>query len=59
MPGLRIKGQTNNADIIIAVCCTPSRQDDDIDKLFVEELKDTYESTALVLMGDLNLPEIT
>ncbi|KAJ7410618.1 rna-directed dna polymerase from mobile element jockey-like [Pitangus sulphuratus] len=36
----------------------PPSQDDDVDKLFFEELRDTSKSTALVLMGDFNLPEI-
>ncbi|KAJ7428099.1 adaptin ear-binding coat-associated protein 1 [Pitangus sulphuratus] len=56
---VRIKGQTNNVDVIMGVYYRPLSQDSDANKLFFEELKDTLKSTALVLMRDFNLPEIT
>ncbi|KAJ7413848.1 mitochondrial fission process protein 1 [Pitangus sulphuratus] len=55
---VKIKWQTNNADVIVEVYYRPSSQDDHANELFFEELRDTSKSTALVLMGDLNLPEI-
>ncbi|KAJ7407222.1 hypothetical protein BTVI_63707 [Pitangus sulphuratus] len=55
---IRIKGKTNNVDIIMRVCYRPPSQDADANKLFFEELRDVSKSTALVLMGDFNLPEI-
>lgn len=55
---IRIKGKTSHADIIVGVYCRPSIQDDDVDELFFEELKDTSESTAIDLMGSFSLPEI-
>ncbi|KAJ7397530.1 hypothetical protein BTVI_134533 [Pitangus sulphuratus] len=55
---VRIKGQTNNADATMGVCYRPPSQDNDIDEFFFEELRDTSKSTALVLMGDFNLPKI-
>ncbi|KAJ7416492.1 adaptin ear-binding coat-associated protein 1 [Willisornis vidua] len=55
---VRIKGQTNNVDVIIGVYYRPPGQDYDVDKLFLDELRDTSKSTALVLMGNFNLPEI-
>lgn len=35
----------------------PPWQDDNADKLFFEELRDTCKPTALVLIGDFNLPK--
>ncbi|KAJ7417795.1 mitochondrial fission process protein 1 [Willisornis vidua] len=55
---IRIKGKTNNMDYIMEVCYRPPNQDDDTIELFLEEFWDTCKSTALVLMGDFNLPEI-
>ncbi|KAJ7417669.1 adaptin ear-binding coat-associated protein 1 [Willisornis vidua] len=55
---VRIKGLTNNANIIVGVYHRPSSQDDDADKLFFEELRDTPKSIALVLMRNFNLTEI-
>lgn len=48
----------NNVDIIVGVYYRPVRQDNDISNLIFEELKDTSKSTALVLMGKFDLPEI-
>ncbi|KAJ7419281.1 hypothetical protein BTVI_26056 [Pitangus sulphuratus] len=55
---VRIKGRTNNADVIVGVYYRSPRQDDDTDELFLEELKNTPKSTALVLMGDFNLSDV-
>ncbi|KAJ7417868.1 hypothetical protein WISP_62321 [Willisornis vidua] len=40
------------------VCYRPPSHDEDADELFFKELRDTSKSTALVLVGDFNLPEI-
>ncbi|KAJ7408303.1 hypothetical protein BTVI_60226 [Pitangus sulphuratus] len=56
---VRIKGQTSNVDVIVVVHYRPSGQDNDTDELFFEELRDAPKSTALVLMGDFNFPEIS
>ncbi|KAJ7423500.1 hypothetical protein BTVI_09530 [Pitangus sulphuratus] len=42
----------------MGVCYRSPSQNDDADKLFFEELQETSKTTALVLMGDFNLPEI-
>ncbi|KAJ7404365.1 mitochondrial fission process protein 1 [Pitangus sulphuratus] len=55
---VRMKGQTNKVDITLAVYYTPPSQDDDTDKLFFEDLRNTYKSTVFVFMEDLSLPEI-
>lgn len=44
--------------VIVGVYYRLPSQDKDANKLFYEELKDTSKPTALVLMGDFNLPEI-
>lgn len=51
------KQGTNNVDVIVGVCYTPPSQDDEVDGLCFEELRDASKSTALALMGDFNLPE--
>ncbi|KAJ7409996.1 hypothetical protein WISP_111312 [Willisornis vidua] len=55
---IRMKGQTNNVDIIMRVSYRPPSQDHGTKQLFFEELKETSKSTDLVLMGDFDLPEI-
>lgn len=36
---IRVKRQTNNADVTVGVCSGPPSQDSDTDKLFFEELR--------------------
>lgn len=52
---IRVKRQTNNADVTVGVCSGPPSQDSDTDKLFFEELRGDSKSTALT---NFNLPEI-
>lgn len=52
---VKIKGQTNNADVIMGVCHRPPSQEGDADELIFEEPRDTSKSTAFVLMGDFSL----
>ncbi|KAJ7410341.1 adaptin ear-binding coat-associated protein 1 [Willisornis vidua] len=56
---VRIKGQTNNVGVIMAVCHIPPWQDDDTDELFFEERRDTSKSTAFIFIRDFNLPKFT
>lgn len=56
---VRIKGQTNNMDITMGIFYRSPSQDNDFDKQFFEELRDSSKLTALVLMGDFSLTEIT
>lgn len=46
-------------NVIVGVYYRIPSWDYDTEKLFFEELKDPSKSTALVLMWDFNLPEIT
>ena len=50
---VRIKGQTE--DVVMEVYCRPLSQDDDTDELFFKELRDTSKSSALALIGGLQL----
>lgn len=52
---VRIKGQTNNSDIITGGCYRPLRQDDDADELFFKEQRGTSKATAVVLCGGLQM----
>ncbi|XP_064908670.1 uncharacterized protein LOC135578557 [Columba livia] len=54
----RIRGKFNKADILVGVCYRPPNQDDEGDDLFYKQLADVSKSTALVFVGDLNLPDI-
>lgn len=55
---IRIKGKKSNVGVTVGVYYRLPSQDKDANKLVYEELKDTSKPTALVLMGDFNLPEI-
>lgn len=52
---IRIKVQTNNVNFTVGVHSGPPSQHNDTDKLFLEELRDDFKSTA---PGVFNLPEI-
>lgn len=49
---VRIRGQTNNADVIAGVYYGLPSQDEDTDKLFFKEQREISKSTALVLLED-------
>ena len=55
---VRLKGQTNKVDVIVGVYYRPPSQDGDTDKLFFKKLRDASKSSALVLMGEFNLPDV-
>ncbi|TRZ06977.1 hypothetical protein HGM15179_020129 [Zosterops borbonicus] len=55
---IRINGQANNADVTVRVYCRPPSQDNYVDELFFEELRDASKPTAVVFIGDFSLPEI-
>lgn len=46
-------------NVTVGVYYRSPSQDNDADKLFYEELRDTSKPTAFVLMGDFDLPDIT
>lgn len=47
-----------NQDIPVGVCYGPSNQGEEEDKLFCKCLADVSPLTALLLVGDLDLPDI-
>ncbi|TRZ26643.1 hypothetical protein HGM15179_000414 [Zosterops borbonicus] len=55
---VRIKGKANKVDIIRGVCYCPLSQEEEVDNLFYKQLKNVSGSSALVLVGDFNLPDI-
>ncbi|RMC07029.1 hypothetical protein DUI87_16482 [Hirundo rustica rustica] len=55
---VRIKGKANKADILLGVCYRPPNQEEEVDNLFYKQLKNVSAPTALVLVGDFNLPDI-
>ncbi|TRZ08490.1 hypothetical protein HGM15179_018622 [Zosterops borbonicus] len=55
---VRIKGKVNKADILLGVCYRPPNQEEEVDNLFYKQLEDASGSSALVLVGDFNLPDI-
>ncbi|TRZ07325.1 hypothetical protein HGM15179_019139 [Zosterops borbonicus] len=55
---VRIKGKANKADILLGVCYRPRNQEEEVDNLFYKQLETVSGSSALVLVGDFNLPDI-
>ncbi|RMC12771.1 hypothetical protein DUI87_10296 [Hirundo rustica rustica] len=55
---VRIKGKTNKADIPRGVCYRPPNQEEEVDNLFYKQLENVSGLSALVLIGDFNLPDI-
>ncbi|RMC21416.1 hypothetical protein DUI87_02282 [Hirundo rustica rustica] len=55
---VRIKGKANKADILLGVCYRPSNQEEEVDSLFYKQLGNVSGSSAFVLVGDFDLPDI-
>ncbi|RMB94728.1 hypothetical protein DUI87_28841 [Hirundo rustica rustica] len=55
---VRIKGKANKADIPLGACYHPPSQKEEVDSLIYEQLENVSGSSALVLVGDFNLPDI-
>ncbi|RMC21781.1 hypothetical protein DUI87_02650 [Hirundo rustica rustica] len=55
---VRIKGKANKADILLGVCYHPPNQEEEVVNLFYKQLGNVSGSSALVLVGDFNLPDI-
>jgi len=56
---VRIKGQAHTGDITVGVYYRPPDQEDEVDEAFYRQLKAASQSQALVLMGDVNHPDIS
>ncbi|TRZ08015.1 hypothetical protein HGM15179_019091 [Zosterops borbonicus] len=55
---VRVKGKANKADILLGVCYSPPDQEEEVDNLFYKQLDNISGSSALVLVGNFNLPDI-
>ena len=55
---IRIKGRASIDDTVVGVCYRPHDQEQEVDKAFCKQLEVALQSPALVLMGDLNHPDI-
>jgi len=55
---VRIKGQAHMGDIIVGVYYRPPDQDEEGDEACYRQLKVASQSQALVLIGDINHPDI-
>ncbi|TRZ06605.1 hypothetical protein HGM15179_020502, partial [Zosterops borbonicus] len=55
---VRVKGKANKADIVLGVCYPPLDQEEEVNNLFYKQLENLSGSSALVLVGDFNLPDI-
>ena len=55
---VKIRGRADKADIPVGSCYRPPNQDEETDEVLYEQLAEAARSTALVLMGDFNFPDI-
>ncbi|RMC10397.1 hypothetical protein DUI87_13201 [Hirundo rustica rustica] len=55
---IRIKGKAKKVDILLRVCYRPPNQEEEVDNLFYKQLDNVSGSSALVLVGDFNMPDI-
>ncbi|RMB98864.1 hypothetical protein DUI87_24408 [Hirundo rustica rustica] len=51
-------GKANKADILLGVCYRPPSQGEEVDNLFYKQPENVSGSSALILVGDFNLPDI-
>ncbi|GAB0209126.1 hypothetical protein GRJ2_003378300 [Grus japonensis] len=55
---VRMKGQANMGDTVVGVCYRPPDQEEEVNEAFYRQVEVASQSQALVLMGDLNHPDI-
>ena len=55
---VRIGGKANKASILVGVCYRLPNQNEEMDEEFYRHLANVVKSSALVLMGDFNLPDV-
>jgi len=56
---VRIKGQPDMGDVIVGVHYRPPDQEEEVEEAFYKQLQAASQSQALVLVGDLNYPDIS
>ena len=52
------QGRANKANILVGLCYRPPNQDEETDEAFYKQLAEVVPLSALLLMRDLNFPEI-
>ncbi|XP_068520926.1 uncharacterized protein [Anas acuta] len=55
---VKIKHQTNKGHLVVGVCYRPPDQGEPFDEAFLLQLQEAPCSRALILMGDLNHPDV-
>ncbi|KAF4794993.1 hypothetical protein TURU_096798 [Turdus rufiventris] len=55
---VRINGKANKSDILLGVCYCPPNLEEEVENFFHKQLENVSGSSALVLVGDFNLPDI-
>lgn len=55
---IRIKGKANKTDVLMGVCCRSLHWDEEVNKVFYRCLGKVSELTALLLVGNFNLPDM-
>ncbi|GAB0176868.1 hypothetical protein GRJ2_000152000 [Grus japonensis] len=55
---VRIKEQTGMGDIVVGICYRPPDQEEQVDEALYRQAEAPSRSQALVLIGDLNHPDI-
>lgn len=55
---VKIRGKACRGDILVGVCYRPPNPDEEMDEVFYEHLAEVMRSPVLVLVGDLNYPDI-
>ena len=55
---VRIRGKACRGDILVGVCYRPPNQDEEMDEAFCEQLAEVAQSSALILVGDFNFPDM-
>ena len=55
---VKMRGKANKADILLGVCYGLPKQEEEVGEVFYRRLVEFSQSLALVLVGDLNLPEL-
>ncbi|TRZ09133.1 hypothetical protein HGM15179_017974 [Zosterops borbonicus] len=55
---VRIKRQTSKGDTVVGVCYRLPEQEEEVDEAFYRQLEAASQFQALVLVGDLNYPDI-
>lgn len=54
---VRIREQINRSGIVVATCCRPPDEEDEVEEVFFRQLEETIQSQLLVLLWNYNHPD--